>query len=221
MLRFVVVLLASVLLFTTASAQGTWFQTGTLTTRIGGVEREHNTYGTLVPEDVAEGVEDPQQRAILERIAGTEQHTASYMLTEEMALGSIVLTPATLWVALTFYFGGHDSSAPHGVTMQLPLDPVTLELSDPDQVEITYYPSGPSWDDYYALTDGSLTLTSVEVVNETTLRIAGSFSGYFSHQTEYDHVHDPATAVEGEGEFVVEQVVGSQLALELLEEEAQ
>ena len=103
--RFVVVLLASVLLFTTASAQGTWFQTGTLTTRIGGVEREHNTYGTLVPEDVAEGVEDPQQRAILERIAGTEQHTASYMLTEEMALGSIVLTPATLWVALTFYFG--------------------------------------------------------------------------------------------------------------------
>src|SRR5690606_32638600 len=69
MLRFVVVLLASVLLFTTASAQGTWFQTGTLTTRIGGVEREHNTYGTLVPEDVAEGVEDPQQRAILERIA--------------------------------------------------------------------------------------------------------------------------------------------------------
>ena len=126
--------------------------------------------------------------------------------------------PGVLWVALTFYFGGHDSSTPHGVTIQLSLDPATLELSDPDQVEVSYYPSGPSWDDYYALTEGGLTVTEVTVVDETTLRIAGSFSGYFSHQTDFDRVHDPATAVEGEGEFVVERVVGSQLALELLEE---
>src|SRR5690606_6325237 len=48
-------------------AQATWFETGTLTTVIGGEERQLMTYGTLVPEDVADGVEDPQQRAILER----------------------------------------------------------------------------------------------------------------------------------------------------------
>ena len=216
--RFFLCVVLAVLLSSVTLAQGEWFQTGELATVIDGQERQLHSYGTYVPEDVAEGVEDPQQRAILERIAGTEQHTATYMLMEEMALGGIVLTPATLWVALTFYFGGHDSSTPHGVTIQLSLDPATLELSDPDQVEVSYYPSGPSWDDYYALTEGGLTVTEVTVVDETTLRIAGSFSGYFSHQTDFDRVHDPATAVEGEGEFVVERVVGSQLALELLEE---
>lgn len=220
MLRSLLVVIAAVFLFSSVLAQGTWHQTGTLTTRIGGVERQHHTYFTLVAEDVAEGVEDPQQRAILERIAGTEQHTASYQLTDELALGSIVIAPATLWVALTFYFGGHDSSAPHGVTVQLPLDPATLEVADPDQVEVSYYPSGPSWDDYYALTMGGLTITEVTVIDDITLRISGSFSGFFSHQDGFDTVHDPSTAIEAEGEFLVERVVGSQLALELVEESA-
>ncbi|HET8984635.1 MAG TPA: hypothetical protein VFN03_02640, partial [Trueperaceae bacterium] len=118
-------------------AQGSWFETGTLTTVIGGEERVLSTYGTLVPEDVADGIEDPQQRAILERVAGTEQHTGTYRLMDEMTMGGMVLVPATIWVALTFQYGGHEASGPHGVTLQFPLDPATLTLSDADQVEIT------------------------------------------------------------------------------------
>src|SRR5690606_20541091 len=110
-------------------AQATWFETGTLTTVIGGEERQLMTYGTLVPEDVADGVEDPQQRAILERVAGTEQHTGTYRLMNEMKMGGMVLVPATIWVALTFRYGGPEPSGPHGVTMQFPLDPATLTLS--------------------------------------------------------------------------------------------
>lgn len=212
---FVVTLL--LVLAPVALAQDMWFETGTLTTVIGGEQRLLHTYGTLVPEDVADGVEDPTQRAFLERIAGTEQHTASHKLIDEMAMGGIVIAPATLWLALTFRYDGHDSTGPHGVTMQVPLDPVTLELADPDQVEITYYPNGPSYEDYYALTDGVLTLDLVEVVDDVTLRIAGSFNGYLTHQTDFDIVHDPSTAVEVLAEFLVERVVGSQLVLEMLQ----
>ena len=176
------------------------------------------TYGTLVPEDVADGVEDPQQRAILERVAGTEQHTGTYRLMNEMKMGGMVLVPATIWVALTFRYGGPEASGPHGVTMQFPLDPATLTLSDPDQVEITYFPNGSSYDDFYALTEGSLSLDAIDIVDDVTLRISGTFSGYMSHQSEYDIVHDPATAIEAHGEFRVERVVGSQLVLELIED---
>lgn len=210
--------LAVALLSAVVLAQGSWFVTGELTTVIDGEERLLHTYGTLVAEDVADGVEDPQQRVILERIAGTEQHTASHKLVDGMTMGGIVLTPATLWVALTFRYDGPEASGPHGVTMQFPLDPATLELSDPDQVEITYYPRGSSYDDFYALTDGALTVAAVEVVDDVTLRISGSFRGAMTHQTGFDIVHDPATAMEAAGDFVVERVVGSQLVLELLEE---
>lgn len=207
---------AALLLASLALAQDTWFETGSLTTVIDGEQRLHHTYGTLVADDVADGVEDPAQRAFLESIAGTEQHTASYELFDELAMGGIVIAPATLWLALTFRFGGHDSTGPHGVTMQVPLDPSTLTLTDPDQVEITYYPKGPSYEDFYALTDGVLTLDLVEVVDDVTLRVGGSFSGYLTHQTDFDIVHDPSTAVEAHGEFLVERVVGSLSVLEML-----
>lgn len=215
-LYIVATLLASFALAVSAFAQGEWFETGSLTTVIDGEERLLHTYGTLVPEDVADGVEDEQQRAILERVAGTEQHTATYKFMEGISMGGITLTPDTIWLAFTFRFGGHDSSGPHGVTMQIPLDPATLEISDPDQIEVTYYPNGPSWDDFYALTEGAILLDAVDVVDDVTLRIAGSFTGTFTHQTDYDIVHNPDRALAAQGEFVVERVVGSQLALELL-----
>lgn len=208
---------AVLLLAPLAVAQGTWFETGTLTSVIDGEQRLHHTYGTQVADDVADGVEDPTQRAFLESIAGTEQHTATHKLFDEIAMGGIVLAPATLWLALTFRYGGHDATGPHGVTMQVPLDPTTFEVTDPDQVEITYYPNGPSYEDFYALTDGALTLELVEVLDDVTLRVAGSFSGYLTHQTDFDIVHDANTAIEVHAEFIVERVVGSQLVLELLQ----
>src|SRR5690554_162547 len=172
--RFRLLVVAALLsLLALASAQGDWFETGTLTTVIGGEERTLHTYGTYVPEDVADRVEDPQQKAILERGAGTEQHTATYSFMEGITVGGMALTPDTIWVALTFRFGGHESSTPHGVVFQFPLDPTTLELMDPDDVEIKYSPDGPSADDYYAFTEGNFELTAVEVVDESTLRISG------------------------------------------------
>lgn len=217
-LYIVAFLLASFVLTSSALAQGEWFETGTLVTVIDGEERLLHTYGTLVPEDVADGVEDAQQRAILERIAGTEQHTATYQFMEGISMGGMTLTPDTIWVALTFRFGGHDTSGPHGVTMQIPLDPSTLAVLDPEQIEVNYYRDGPSWDDFYALTEGGIALESVDVVDDVTLRIVGSFSGIFTHQTDYDIVHNPDQALAAHGEFVVERVVGSQLALELIQD---
>jgi len=219
MRRLLVVFTAS-LLASFALAQGTSTETGALTAIIGGEERLLHSYAMYVPEDVADGVEDPQQRAILERVAGTEQHTATYMFMEGMSLGGMVLTPDTIWVALTFRFGGPDAGGPHGVLLQFPLDPATLALLDPDQVEISYYPNGSSYDDYYALTAGAMSLDFVEVVDDVTLRIMGTFSGFMTHQTEYDVVHDEASAIEARGDFLVDRVVGSALALELVEEAA-
>ncbi|NLG08478.1 MAG: hypothetical protein GX560_04405 [Deinococcales bacterium] len=212
LLGVVVTLLSSL-----ALAEGAWFETGTLTAVIDGEERLLRTFGTLVAADVADGVEDAQQRALLERVAGTEQHTATHKLVEGMTLGGIVLTPPTLWVVLTFHHDASGAAGPHDVTLQFPLDPTTLELSDPDQVEIKYFPNGSSYDDFYALTDGALSLTAVEVVDDVTLRVRGAFAGVLTHQTSFDLVHDPDTAIAVEAGFVVERVVGSQLVLETLQ----
>ncbi len=200
-------------------AQSERYETGSLTATLNGEESVLRSYFADVPEDVAEGVTDPQQRAILERIAGTEQHTATYTYFDEMKLGTMVLVPAKIHVSLHFAAQELDVSVPGSISVRFSLEPTSLELGAPEDVEITLH-SGSGYSDYYALTEGGITLDSVEVVDANTLRITGSFSGTFSHQTGYDRVHNPADTLSASGVFSVERVVGSDLALELIEEQA-
>src|SRR5690606_41435107 len=80
-----------------ASAQTEQTVTGTLAAVVDGAAVTLHTYATFVPEDAADGVTDERQRAILERVAGTEQHSATFTVTEEPKLASLVSCPATVY----------------------------------------------------------------------------------------------------------------------------
>ena len=198
-----------------AHAQTT-FDTGTLVLVLGDSETTLHTYASHVPEDAAERATSPEQRAILEKVAGTDQHTATFMHLAGISVGGMQLTTATLHVSMYFRDDEERISGVGGVDIAFELDPETLEHVPSDDVDVKYLPTGSSFDDYYALTQGELVIDSVEVVDAQTLAISGRFSGVFSLQEGFLVAHNPDDTLAGEATFVVDQVVGSDVLLDLL-----
>jgi len=203
-------------LFTHAAAQAETFVTGTLGAKVDGMElRLHSSYQT-VPANAADGVTDPRQRAILERVAGTDQHTATFMAREAMTMGGMVLVEAKLYVAIGTRADGSEANGAHGVDVRFSLALDTLDLATLDDVEVYYYPRGWSTSDFYALTDGGITLTTFEVVDDTTLSIAGAVTGTLSHQTSFDVQHNLDDTLQFEAVFDIARVIGSSTAFDML-----
>lgn len=210
------VLTALCLLVGIAAAQHPTFETGAVDAIIGEGAFHAYTYATEVPADVADGEEDERVRAILEAIAGTTQHSASFMHVDEMKLGTTVLTPPTLYVTLSTRTHHPERSDIGSFMLQFALDPETLELLEEADVELKFYPRGSSYDDYYAFTEGVFELLEVTVVDDVTLAVSGTFSGALSYQTDYDVVHNPDDALAVEGSFTVARVVSNDAAFKLL-----
>ena len=208
----------ALLLGASASAQES-FLTGHLTLKLAGAESTLHTYATHVPEDAAERASSPEQRAILEKVAGTDQHSATFMRLEGISLGGVQITPTTLFVSLYFRADDERSSGVGGVDVAFALDPETFEVIESDDLDVKYLPTGSSFDDYYALTKGELVIATVEVVDGQTLAISGGFSGLLSLQEGFLVAHNPDDTLEVEATFVVDQVVGSDVVLEILEGE--
>ncbi len=205
---FTFLLLSSVV---TASAQSApvWLPTGTLEAVIAGKDHIMRSFVTTVPEDAAERTSDPEARALLEKLAGTEQHTATWMITDPFEMGGIVLLPAMLFVSI-------GTRASEDSTANFALDIDTLELDTESDIEVRYFPESWSTKDFYALTEGTLQLNSVEVIDERTLRISGTVLGTLSFQESYSVEHNPNDTLPFEATFSIERVFGSQLPLELL-----
>lgn len=198
----------------TVLAQPGWQQTGTIDALIDGRQFTFVTSSSKVPEDVADGVEDENVRAILEKVAGTTQHTATWMITEPFEMGGIVFAPSQMFASL-------DASAePLGgigeFRIEFALDQETLTLDTEMDIDIRFYPESWSVDEFYALTEGTMLLERVEVVDEQTLIMSGTISGVLSFQPGYSVEHNPADTLLIEASFSIEQVVGSQLLLEVL-----
>lgn len=216
---------AAVLLAATsvpAAAQSTWptRETGAIEVSIAGEPRTFQTYAVDIPEDVAEGVQDPAVRERLEKAAGTTEHTATWNVPEPVMMGAIVLSASTdMYVSISAR-PTEDASAELGqLRIDFGLALGTLQLSDPAKVgaSVRYYPKAFGLTDYYELTEGGLEVTQVERVDEHTLRIQGSFSGTFSLQTRMGRVeHNPADTLAASGTFDILQVVGSQALSEVL-----
>ena len=134
------------------------------------------------------------------------RNTAGRFFKRAMEIGNTVLYPARLNVAFSTRSRNDDASV-GSLLLQFTLDPETLELGDQEDVEITFYPRRSESLDYYALTDGTLQLDAVEIIDRRTLAISGSFSGMFTRQFDYDHVHNPDDTLEVEAVFTIEQVV--------------
>ncbi len=199
-----------------AAAQYEEVATGTVAAVVGGSELTLHTYATSVPADVADGVEDERQRAILERVAGTEQHTATFMVTEEMTMGPVVLVPATIYVTVLATAHVGPDATPTSFEITFSLSPDTLELGPEEDVAVRYSPDSLSSSGYYALTEGALELGSVRVVDATTLAIAGSIRGVLSWQEGFEPVHDPDDALSIEATFDIQRVASSDDAYALV-----
>ncbi len=202
--------LALLALFSLAAAQYSTFETGHIEAVIDGLEYRVHTYGTEIPEDVADGAKDEAERKFLARIAGQTLHSASFAFKDERKIGKMVISPPMLQVAISTHSDDPQGPTVDSLLLQFALDPDTLELLFPDEVEVSFFPRGSSYDDYYALTNGTLELHSVEYVDANTLTISGSFSGTLTHQDDYDIVHNPGDALTIEATFTIEQVVSKE-----------
>lgn len=194
-------------------AQPGWQQTGTIDAVINGRQHTFLTSSSKVPEDVAEGVTDENVRAFLEQLAGTEQHTATWMITEPFEMSGIVFAPAQMFASLD---ANALPSGTGGFRIEFALDQETLTLDTEMDIEVRYYPESWSVDEFYALTEGTMLLERVEVVDDQTLAMYGTITGVLSFQPGYRVEHNPADTLSIEASFSIEQVVGSQLPLELL-----
>lgn len=207
--------LASASLLSTALAQEVT-RTGLIEADIAGRSVSAWTYASAVPADAAEGIEDENQRAVLERVAGTTIHSATFMHRDAMTMGGIVLVPETIYVNLSTRTDHPEGDSVDSVLVKFSLDPETLTLGEETDIEVSWYPVGSSFSDYYALTEGSLSLTSVTVVDGQTLALSGTISGLLSRQTGYDIEHNPDDTVAIEATFVIDEVKSSDLAYELV-----
>ncbi len=215
-LKPVCIAVAALLFGSLVAAQGETFRTGSIEALVDGQSYSAYTYATAVPDNVADGVTDEQQRAILERVAGTTQHSATFMHQDAMVMASIVLAPETIYVTLSTRTDHPEGDSVGSFLVKFSLDPETLELREEADVEVTFYPPGSSYDNYYALTDGVLQLTSLEVLDSQTMAISGVISGLLSLQSGYAIEHNPDDVLSIEATFNIEQVATSSLAFELV-----
>ena len=210
----IAILIAAVL--STASAQAQTRETGSVTAQIDGATHSFVSSAKHVPEDVAEGVTDEKVRAILEKVAGTDQHTATYMVMDPIMVGEVEIVPATLYATLGTAWSPEGASEEVSFDVKFSLDPAALDPASIGDIEVLYYPNGWNFDDYYALTEGGLTLDSVVVVDDTTVAVSGTIDGVLTHQTTSTVEHNPADTLPITASFTIDEVVGSQLALDLI-----
>lgn len=202
-------------IFSLALAQDA-YETGSIDATIDGRTVRAWTYATDVPADVADGVEDERQRAVLERVAGTTVHSASFMHMEAITMGGITLMDETIFVNLSTRTDHPDGNSVESLLVKFSLIPESLELGTEADIEVSYYPDGVSYDDYYALTDGVLTLDSLEPLDASTMAITGTIRGTLTRQHDYDIVHNPDDTLQIDATFTISQVKGSDLAYSLI-----
>lgn len=194
--------------------------TGTLEVELAGQAHEFHTFATDIPENVAEGIQDPAQRERLEKAAGTTEHTATWHVPEPIVMGNIVLSAANDMYVSLYGRVSEDRDAGLGeLRIDFGLSLATLTVSDPAVVGISvrYYPESFSITDYYELTEGDLEVTSVEQVDERTLRVQGTFTGTFSFQTRSGVVaHNPNDTLATSGSFDILLVVGKRPLADVL-----
>ena len=196
------------------------YETGTVELMVSGEARTYHTYAVEVPENAGQGVENPRVRAELARIAGTTQHTATWNVNDPVVVNGVVLSRPSVLFVTVHARPTEDAGADLGqLNFEFAVSLDGLQQADPGtyQPSVKLYPESFSVTDYYALTDGNLTVTSVELADDFTLHVNGTFQGTFSFQTRRGVIeHNPDDTIEVSGNFDVMQVVGTKPLSEML-----
>lgn len=178
-----------------AAAQTEWVETGAVVATVDGVEQTTHAYDLAVTEDGVTTV--------------TAGATFSYI--EEMKMGDMVLVPASYLVTILTYDMELVKVQQGAIEFSFSVDPETLEISQPEETKIVYYPDGPNPEQYYVLTQGELKLDPIVVIDETTWRISGTIEGLVSHQAGYYPEHNPDDYFTISATFEFERVAAQDL----------
>ncbi len=214
--RMLQLIALTVLLLAGNSLAQTIHQTGSVEGTIGGNSYHAYTYATEVPEDAAEGLEDGAVKDMVAAAAGTTQHSATFNLMDAVMMGTVELLPPTIFVTILTRTENAEDREHGRIDIDFSLDPETLTLKGADDIAVDWHPGEPDLKERYTLTDGSLVLDSITVVDENTLAITGSISGQLSWQTDYSPEHNPDDVLDVDLTFSIEQVVQSGSALDLI-----
>lgn len=176
---------------------------------MGGQEYRSHTIATEIPEDVADGLPPGEERDMLERIAGTVQHTAQWSPAEPVTAAGVELLPARLQVQVTTRTGHPDGSGVNSFVLRFALSAETLELLPEAGMEVIFDPSGPGDDDWWLLTDGSLVITSAAVLAPDVLQLEGNFEGVLTHNAERNAEEPEGSTMEISAMFTLKHVAGT------------
>ena len=193
--------------------------TGDVALTLAGEARAFRVYAVDVPENVADGITDPAVRAVLEAAAGTTEHGATWEVPEPVSIGGIALSTPSRMVVTVAARPTEDHAAGLGeLRLRFELDLATLTLSPDAPVAVWYFPEAFATRDFYALTEGALDVSSVERVDDVTLRIVGSVAGLLSFQPTLlgSIAHDPDDTIAVTASFDLRQVVGAGSLADLL-----
>lgn len=211
------VALAALLSLTTSAAfaQPDRARTGTVDATVGGEPMTLHTFVAHVPEDVAEGIEDDEARAIAERAAGTDQHTATWMVTDPVMAGDTEIAPSMMFLMVDARAEGDPETGGARLDVEFAIDPATLQRLPGPEVAIEYHPAPYEPEESYATTEGTVTLDEVEQVDEDTLAVRGTIGGVLEYQGSSDVEQE---TIEVEGTFRIDQAVGATRLSDLLGE---
>lgn len=193
--------------------------TGDVVLNLAGEERTFHVFAVDIPENVAEGVQDPEVRARLERAAGTTEHGATWDAPAPVSIGGIVISSPTTMSVVVAARPTEDRTAGLGevrLHFQLDLATLTLPPTADAAVSVWFFPEAFASRDFYALTEGALTVTGVTPVDDVTLRIEGTLDGVLSFQASLAGIaHNPTDTLAVTGRFELHQVVGTQSLTEV------
>lgn len=212
-------LLALLCLSTSAAlAQTGWIRTGTVDALVADDPLTLHTFVTQVDEDLADDIEDEAAREFATRVAGTDQHTATWMLTDPITAGAMEIAPAMLFILIDARVAGDPNEQTPQLEIEFGMDPTTHELLPEAEVLLEYHPAPYDSREYYRTTEGTVVLEETERVDEDTLSIRGTISGVLTFQGSEGGTHDRGDTLPVEATFDIDSIAGSSLLPELLGE---
>jgi len=168
-------LVTLVVLAGSALAQSEYVEAGSLVATIDGVEQTTHAYD--IHAHTSEGV--------------LFAPGATFMFMDEMRLGDMVLTPAYFHITVPTYNLELENNQQGAIHLDILVDPETLELTQLEELRVTYYPNGMDPEKIYILSEGELKLDPIRIIDEDTWHVSGTIEGYVSHQASYNSTGDP------------------------------
>lgn len=212
-IHFAIALTLSLLV---ASAAAQTRPTGTVDATIDGETYAFSTYAMHVAADIAEDIEDEEAREFAERVAGTDQHSATWMRMDAVGPAGMEILPESVTVMVDARADPDPFADAPIFDLSVSFEAATLERIPKMGVEVVFDPTPDADDGFYSLIDGAVVVERIEPVGDTVLAFAGTVNGTLAWQESAVTDPDPSDTMPIEASFAIDEVVGSTLLMDVL-----